>query len=1152
MVDSSRTALKKSGEASAQGAGAFANTGVIKGSVHLAAQRVAVSGYLLQVEAISAADFRGRDRELAALSSFCTDDDAPAGGPGKSYWRWLAPAWAGKSALLAKFALEPPPGVDIVSFFITSRLARQNDAAAFCEVVQRQLYSLLQEEEPLSTPHTRDEQLLLAINRAARLCATRGRRLVLVVDGLDEDRGVTPGPDCHSIAALLPRVPPHGMRVVVAGRPHPPVPGDVPADHPLRTAEIDHWLPPSSHAEAVRWDAEQDLLRLLDGGGPGRELVGLTVAAGGGLSARDLAELTGSRPRLVERELSAVSGRSFRRRSAHWMSTAPKVYLLAHEEIQRSAEELVTDAELSGYRVRLHTWAQTYRDAGWPATTPEYLLRGYTQLLRELREVRKLVVLSCDAQRHERLWQVTGADLEGLSELSACLDQLLTDGRSSGDQDVSLALRLAAARDRLHDRTANLPTGLIALWARLGHIDRAVGLAQSQGESYDRVAALTAVARVLAAAGHQDQAIGLADGADAPEDRDRFLEAIAKGLADAGQHAEATRTAQDIEGADRRAEALVAAFGAWAEAVAHGSPEEGRDITTQAGSAPRTLEAVAAVERMTNCVTQGRLFAALAVSLSQLGDDQHALAMAEQAVSVAGREPEAFRQAQTLARVARRMSAAPRLAAAAATIAVTSAEGVSAFDDPDEVDWLLPEIAAGLAATGQQDQAMVLVDRFLTERFDRDEGVCRIGIAAAEAGDLDAAVRLIEQIAGPRDRARVLNAVGEALAKSGDTARTAELARRNLEAVGDVADLGWQVQLLIGTADFLHRAGLGEQAHAVVTQATDIARDGLVPRGAVGALVEVAGALSRSGHEEQGHRLVSRAREIAEVDAHDYGRLMNLAEVAEGLYSTGRGEQAEELLSLLLDEVRQWVYRSERAEGMERVAQVFSDTGSLGRARELALEIMDLADSSDSPSRRSWDRHAAAGAFLCAADFDMAMALLADLPEDVVLEFRSRVVKRLVEVGDLDRAVQVAAEIADTREGERSLGFVAAGTAATGDLARASALLDEISTPVLRERSMPLVVEAMVRAGAADEARAMADAIAAPEHRSKALGTIAELCGPVAQGRVALVEALCLGPWDQLIREIAHVSPEHVPLLADLVLRGSWGSSPGSGSGVRP
>ncbi|SCD33891.1 hypothetical protein [Streptomyces sp. PpalLS-921] len=191
---------------------------MIDSSVQVFAGRAAVSGHLLQVEqALAATDFQGRESELAQLAAFSAHD-VSADCPSASYWRWVAPAWAGKSALLAHFVLHPPPGVDAVSFFITSRMAAQNDAAAFCEVVQRQVYAMLGEAEPLSTPATRDEQMLLALHRAAQGCAARGRRFVLVVDGLDEDRGVTAGPDGHSIAGLLPRVPPHGMRILVAGR----------------------------------------------------------------------------------------------------------------------------------------------------------------------------------------------------------------------------------------------------------------------------------------------------------------------------------------------------------------------------------------------------------------------------------------------------------------------------------------------------------------------------------------------------------------------------------------------------------------------------------------------------------------------------------------------------------------------------------------------------------------------------------------------------------------------------------------------------------------------------------------------------------------------------------------------------------------------
>jgi len=68
---------------------------------------------------------------------------------------------------------------------------------------------------------------------AAGRAREAGRRLLLAIDGLDEDSGTTAGPGRPSIAALLPRRPPPEVRVLVASRPHPPIPDDVAGDHPL-------------------------------------------------------------------------------------------------------------------------------------------------------------------------------------------------------------------------------------------------------------------------------------------------------------------------------------------------------------------------------------------------------------------------------------------------------------------------------------------------------------------------------------------------------------------------------------------------------------------------------------------------------------------------------------------------------------------------------------------------------------------------------------------------------------------------------------------------------------------------------------------------------------------------------------------------------
>ena len=206
------------------------------------------SAYRKQVERIVPPELVGREAELQELAAYCTE---PGRGP---YVWWQAPAWAGKSALVSTFVLHPPAGVHVVAFFITARLGGQETREAFTEVVLEQLAELLGQDLPSLTAGTRDAHLLGMLEQAAQACAAHGERLILVVDGLDEDRGVTTGPDARSIAALLPRDPPAGMRIVVAGRPDPPIPDDVPGWHRLPDPAIVRPLaPPPTPRTSRRW-----------------------------------------------------------------------------------------------------------------------------------------------------------------------------------------------------------------------------------------------------------------------------------------------------------------------------------------------------------------------------------------------------------------------------------------------------------------------------------------------------------------------------------------------------------------------------------------------------------------------------------------------------------------------------------------------------------------------------------------------------------------------------------------------------------------------------------------------------------------------------------------------------------------------------------
>ncbi|MCC5582157.1 hypothetical protein IMZ11_41850, partial [Microtetraspora sp. AC03309] len=488
-------AARQTGMASA-GPGGYANSGIHIGDVHTTP--LARSVYRDQVEQIFPWPLIGREAELAELAAFC------AGGDDEGYVWWQGSAWAGKSALMATFVLKPPPGVRVVSFFITARYAGQSDRQAFLDVVLVQLAELLgQPLPPLLNSSTQQGWFNRLLKDATLACQEAGDRLVLVVDGLDEDRGVTVGPEAHSIAALLPAVVPEGLRVVVAGRPNPPVPSDVPARHPLRDRRIQRWLEPSPEARVIRDDALRELEYLLDGGPAERDLLGLLVAAGGGLSISDLADLTDSAVGYVEKQLRAVSGRTFSSRDSRWRPGAgAKVFVLAHEELQMTALESFSGSELYGFRNRIHAWAEGYRNREWPADTPEYLLRGYHRLLNSVGDLDRMVACATDQARLDRMLEVSGGDAAALAEILACQNIICEHDAP----DLSVMLLLARAREHLADRNANIPIDLPAAWVTLGNPVRAEALARSISDLDARVRALTQLVVALADGSHLDHA----------------------------------------------------------------------------------------------------------------------------------------------------------------------------------------------------------------------------------------------------------------------------------------------------------------------------------------------------------------------------------------------------------------------------------------------------------------------------------------------------------------------------------------------------------------------------------------------------------------------------------------------------------------------
>ncbi|MFF1306468.1 trypsin-like peptidase domain-containing protein [Streptomyces sp. NPDC058307] len=469
-----------------------------------------------------------REEDLADLVTFC-------GGSEPYLWLQGRP-WAGKTALAAWFALHPPRGIVPVCFFITARYAGQSDGDAYTAAVIDQLAAIAG-REPVTTGSAvaRDGERRLLLKQAAERVAEDGGTLLLVVDGLDEDQSRVPGGTGTSIASLLPERLPPNVRVLVTSRPSPGIPSDVGGAHPLRHCPVVR-LATSAAARHTEHEAKYDLQRALAGDRLERDVVGLLTAARGTLTVDDLRELTGEPNYELRHRLGSVFGRILRLRGGGFESsgdgdvtlyTTNRGYLFAHETLLVAAQtELGPDVE--AYWERLHVWARTYEARGWPEDTPLYLLQPYGRIVAFLQDADRVTALAMDPRRRDRLREATGSDAACLAEIAAARETVL---RVTPD-DLGALGSLAAVGDLVARRNESLHPDIPAVYARLGRVRQAIGLAHSVFRPEHRARAVIGVARVLAEAG-DGRAMGLAEEGVRLTERDRtgptagFLDTVA-------------------------------------------------------------------------------------------------------------------------------------------------------------------------------------------------------------------------------------------------------------------------------------------------------------------------------------------------------------------------------------------------------------------------------------------------------------------------------------------------------------------------------------------------------------------------------------------------------------------------------------------------
>ncbi|MFI9814506.1 hypothetical protein [Saccharothrix variisporea] len=938
---------------------------------------------------------------------------------------------------MAWFALHPPAGVRVVSFFVTARLHGQNDRSAFVDNVLEQLLALLGEDMPqFLGESTREAHLLGLLADAAEACRTRDERLVLLVDGLDEDRGVDTGPDVHSIAALLPVEPPAGMRVVVSGRPNPPIPSDVPRHHPLRRGAVVRDLAPSPEAHAVRAEMERELRNLVHGGPTERDLLGLVAATGGGLTAGDLAALTGRSEWQVGDHLATVTGRSFARRDpGHHPGDTREVYVLAHEELQAAALDMLGPSRLAEYRERVHRWADRYRALRWPPDTPEYLLRGYYPMLVAAGDSTRMVACATDPDRHDRMLDLSGGDAASLAEVTTAQHVLV-----SGEQpDVTEMIRLAVHRDHLVERNSGVPVDLPAVWARIGHPNRAESIADSMPDLANRARALAGVA--AATTGRGDRATTLLDHAehiaraigDQPR-REDALVAVARTAAALGEVRRAEDIARSLADPASRATAWTGIASALGDHVhldaAEFEARASRDHAEQAWLLGSVLRVAAELGEW------GRA-EAIARSLANPVSRNHAL------LSVASA---AAARAVDKARCGNNMLA---YAEAVARSATACADQVSTF----------ASLARTAAAVGDHERAARLVDTAERTALALDHPTARAWAltsaarCAAVAGEDVRARSLVREaesvvvtIRSPVERTRLAAALAEATAHVGEPARAEALAR----AINDPAARAEALAKVVRAA-----VDAGEFARAeILAGAIDCTR---VRTAALTMLVRQACARGELRRAEAVARSVDDPAERARA----------LTTVAGAAVGAGAEDRAATLLQQAETAARATSDSAERARALSRVAALVAPSDDPARVAGVLDRVERLSTSVTGAAERGW--------------------VLASVAEAAAA------------VGQLARAERTAGLIANHAERARALASVGHAAARTGDLTRAENIADAVTD--IGERAAVLVAVARAAADAGNPGRAskalarlhtLADS--AIDHRSRAavLAAVAE------------------------------------------------------------
>ncbi|GAB3901595.1 hypothetical protein GCM10029964_090610 [Kibdelosporangium lantanae] len=390
------------------------------------------------------------------------------------YSVWQSGPWAGKTTFAAHFAVTPPNGVDVVSFFFSRPRGQQ--APQFWAAVCDQLAALLDESIP-----TQPELAFADLwSRACDYVTAQGRRLMLLVDGLDENTQPPP------IAFDLPRVVVPGVHIAVFTRPVDDLLRDL-YDHPLGDDRTPQFAFASNGlAGDLGRRAVAELRELLTAPDRApRYILGL-LAAAGPLGVADLVAILSFEGVAMD-EGDVRRGLTLSNRVIAPLGDGDS-YAVSHEALR---EEIAAQVDTHVHVDAAVGWATSYAEASWPDSTPDTLIDGYLRLLL-LDETRLLDITR--KPRAQFLRRRTGDDVAHSRELLAAFDAVA----AHETPNLTTACELARAREELDLGYNDYPIEIARGWGLVGAYRRCEHLVAHETHVFFRVETYAATTEAAA------------------------------------------------------------------------------------------------------------------------------------------------------------------------------------------------------------------------------------------------------------------------------------------------------------------------------------------------------------------------------------------------------------------------------------------------------------------------------------------------------------------------------------------------------------------------------------------------------------------------------------------------------------------------------